>query len=106
MPGCGQTGVEVGDGASAKVAFANPPGIETGEYGDRDCSDEILWASAELWRTTGEAQYEKAFLEGAKDFPAQSAALGSVVGNGLRRWLIGLMFWPNVRHLVERHLMI
>jgi endoglucanase len=56
------------------VAFANPPGIETGEYGDRDCSDEILWASAELWRTTGEAQYEKAFLEGAKDFPAQSAA--------------------------------
>jgi endoglucanase len=46
------------------VLFENPTGISTGGYGDRNCSDEILWASAELWRTTGEAQYEKAFLDG------------------------------------------
>jgi endoglucanase len=46
------------------VAFDNPPGVATGGYGDGNLSDEILWASAELWRTTGESQYEKAFLAG------------------------------------------
>jgi len=46
------------------VSFTNPPGVTTGGYDDRHCSDEILWASAELWRTTGEAQYEQAFLSG------------------------------------------
>lgn len=56
------------------VVFTNPQGIGTGEYGDEDCSDEILWASAELWRTTGDAQYEKAFLKGAKEFPARNSA--------------------------------
>jgi endoglucanase len=44
------------------VTFRNPPGISTGEYGDSNCSDERLWASAELWRTTGEAAYHQFFL--------------------------------------------
>ena len=44
------------------VIFHNPPSISTGDYGDEHCGDEIAWASAELWRTTGESQYEKAFL--------------------------------------------
>jgi endoglucanase len=48
--------------ANPKVTFRNPHGVSTGEYGDGRCEDEILWASAELFRTTGEAQYEKAFL--------------------------------------------
>jgi endoglucanase len=48
--------------AHPDVEFENPPGISTGGYGDRILSDEIAWASAELWRTTGEAQYERAFL--------------------------------------------
>lgn len=48
--------------ANPKVVFRNPPGIKTGEYGDHDLSDELLWASAELFRTTGEEQFEKAFL--------------------------------------------
>lgn len=30
------------------VLFSNPPGVSTGAYGDRDCSDERLWAAAEL----------------------------------------------------------
>jgi endoglucanase len=47
--------------ANPKVAFRNPRGVSTGEYGDGRCDDEILWASAELFRTTGEAQYDKAF---------------------------------------------
>ncbi len=43
------------------VPFKNPPGISTGEYGDRDCGDERLWAAAELWRTTGDAVYYRHF---------------------------------------------
>lgn len=43
------------------VPFKNPPGISTGEYGDRDCGDERLWAAAELWRTTGDAVYYRYF---------------------------------------------
>ena len=34
------------------VRFQNPEGIRTGEYGDDDCRDEMLWAAAELWRTS------------------------------------------------------
>ena len=45
------------------VTFKNPPGISTGEYGDPDCGDERLWAAAELWRTTGETQYNGYFVE-------------------------------------------
>ncbi len=48
--------------AHPAIPFNNPPSISTGGYGDPHCSDEIAWASAELWRTTGEAQYEQAFL--------------------------------------------
>ena len=38
------------------------PGIRTGTYGDKDCGDERLWASAELWRTTREDVYQRYFL--------------------------------------------
>jgi endoglucanase len=44
------------------VTFRNPQGVGTGEYGDRNCGDEQLWAAAELWRTTGEAAYHEYFL--------------------------------------------
>ena len=46
------------------VAFRNPPGVDTGEYGDPHCDDELLWASAELWRTTGEQQFLDRFVQG------------------------------------------
>jgi endoglucanase len=39
------------------VTFSNPKGITTGAYGDRTCADEILWAAAELWRTTRDEPY-------------------------------------------------
>jgi endoglucanase len=48
--------------ANPNVTFRNPPEIKTGEYGDRDCSDELMWASAELFRTTGERDFERAFV--------------------------------------------
>jgi endoglucanase len=50
--------------ANPNVVFRNPPGIKTGEYGDRDVSDELMWASAEMFRTTGERDFEKAFVAG------------------------------------------
>lgn len=45
------------------VIFRNPAGVSTGEYGDGDCADEHLWAAAELWRSTGEPDFEKYFLD-------------------------------------------
>ena len=45
------------------VIYHNPAGVSTGDYGDRDCGDEILWAAAEVWRTTRENAYERYFLE-------------------------------------------
>jgi endoglucanase len=58
--------------AHPDVMFRNPRGIGTGSYEDRDGRDEILWASAELWRTTGEAVYRDAFLSEAKALPAEA----------------------------------
>ena len=45
------------------VTFKNPPGVGTGEYGDANCGDERVWAAAELWRTTGDAEYHGFFLD-------------------------------------------
>lgn len=42
--------------------YDNPAGILTGGYEDAKLSDELLWAAAELFRTTGELPYEAAFL--------------------------------------------
>ncbi len=50
--------------ANPNVTFRNPPEIKTGEYGDRDVTDELLWCSGELFRTTGEEQYGRAFVAG------------------------------------------
>jgi endoglucanase len=45
------------------VLFSNPKGVSTGGYGDRNCSDEILWAAAELWRTTRDSAYQQYFVD-------------------------------------------
>ncbi|MGA7158176.1 MAG: glycoside hydrolase family 9 protein, partial [Acidobacteriaceae bacterium] len=45
------------------VTFTNPPTVSTGAYSDPHCSDELLWCSAELFRSTREPQYETAVLE-------------------------------------------
>jgi len=50
------------------VIFRNPPGIATGEYGDSSCSDERLWAAAELWRTTGDKTYNDYVVKHYPDF--------------------------------------
>jgi endoglucanase len=45
------------------VTFRNPQGVGTGGYGDGDCSDERLWAAAELARATSGDRYQHYFLE-------------------------------------------
>jgi endoglucanase len=57
--------------AHPDVPFQNPKGVTTGEYGDVHCNDELLWASAELWRTTGDVLYEQAFLTGTESLPPE-----------------------------------
>ena len=50
-------------GKFPNATFRNPKPVVTGEYGDANCADEALWAAAELFRTTGGADYRKYFLE-------------------------------------------
>ena len=66
--------------AAAKAAFEwavehpeshygrQPEGINTGGYGDGNARDEILWAAAELFRTTGDDRYNAYFLDHYEDF--------------------------------------
>jgi endoglucanase len=56
------------------VTFRNPDGVLTGEYGDRDPRDEILWAAVELWRTTKQPNYERYFL---KHYSAQLRSISA-----------------------------
>jgi endoglucanase len=48
--------------------FNNPRDVGTGGYGDGNNADEKLWAAAELFRTTGEEQYNKFFLDNYEQF--------------------------------------
>jgi endoglucanase len=57
--------------ANPAVNYDNPKGITTGAYEDLHCNDEILWASAELWRTTGDLLYEQAYLSATADLPPE-----------------------------------
>jgi endoglucanase len=55
------------------VQYKNPQDVTTGEYGDSSGSDEISWAAAELFRTTGDEKYNKYFI---KNFEADGFGLG------------------------------
>lgn len=46
--------------AHPDIIFKNPPSVATGEYGDAHCADELLWAAAELFRTTRESSFASA----------------------------------------------
>jgi len=50
--------------ANPNQPYENPPAILTGGYGDSHLSDELLWAAAELFRTTGNLDDEAQFLAG------------------------------------------
>ena len=55
-------------GKYPNVTFNNPPGVGTGGYGDRNCADERLWAAAELFRSTGDQEYQRYFLDHYAEF--------------------------------------
>lgn len=63
------------------VRFRNPAGVSTGEYGDGNCSDERLWAAAELWRTTRDQAYERYFLDHYRN-----AGAGLIRATGPQSW--------------------
>lgn len=64
----------------------NPQGVSTGGYEDREARDELLWAAAELFRTTGKAEYDQYFLAHYGHWTPPLA------GNSAQGW-------PNVRNL-------
>ena len=68
------------------VFASNPSGISTGGYGDGSPADECLWAAAELFRTTGESNYNDYFTShlGPSPFISPTANAQS---------------WANVRNL-------
>ncbi|MCL6624980.1 glycoside hydrolase family 9 protein [Alicyclobacillus shizuokensis] len=76
---------------AASQGFINPPDIHTGEYGDVVVADEWYWASAELWRATGDMEYlaaaQRIHAEGGFD----SLGLGwaDVGGYGTLALLLG-----------------
>ena len=71
---------------------ANLKAFRTGAYGTGD-DDDRLWASAEMWETTGEAQY-------LKDFEARAAAAGTGRRRGGSTSKIDENWdWGNVKNL-------
>ena len=66
--------------AHPSVVFKNCCGVQTGEYGDGNCADERLWAAAELFRTTGGAEYNAYFAAN------HAAARPGLVGGGTPSW--------------------
>jgi endoglucanase len=58
------------------IAFRNPKGIATGEYGDSDCGDERLWAAAELWRVTRDDVFRRHFAELAPKYRSTIRPVG------------------------------
>ena len=74
------------------VMFRNPTGVSTGEYGDGNCSDERLWAAAELWRTTGDTSFNEYVQQNYRAFlPRASTPPGwnSVGALGLWTYALG-----------------
>ena len=63
--------------------FHNPSGTYTGEYGDGNDKDERLWASAELFETTGDSLYNSYFFNNYSN--------GGIINS--------TMWWGNVKDL-------
>jgi endoglucanase len=77
------------------LVLRNPPGVQSGVYGDKECGDERLWAAAELWRSTGEARYRDDFLANYGRF-AESAKLPAWADVGsLGLWTYALAARPD-----------
>ena len=71
--------------------YRNPPGIHAGEYGDPSLRDNLLWASAELFRTTGRERYREAYrrlVKGLKLDPTGNVSYKDQALAALWAWLM------------------
>ncbi len=41
------------------IPFVNPEGVRTGMYGDKSVTDELFWASCELYASTGDGRFKE-----------------------------------------------
>lgn len=71
--------------ANPAVIYKQPPDIHTGGYDDDKLADEFAWAAAELFITTGDARFYKAFNTAS---PAVVPAWNSV----------GALAWVSLAH--------
>ncbi len=75
------------------IAFSNPPGSGTGEYGDSSDRDERFWAAAELFFLTGEARFLDSFLVlYMEDFSKTALGYAAVGGFGCLSFYINPVF--------------
>lgn len=78
------------------VFFTNPDGTGTGQYGDWSDLDERLWASAELFETTGDETYNQFFLDRYMIQPVFNNSMSWQDVNGLAHLTYLLSARPNV----------
>lgn len=63
--------------------YQNPKGIHAGDYADSSAQDNLLWASAELYRTTGRQSYGEAYRRRAQDLKVDVTSNISFKDQGL-----------------------
>jgi hypothetical protein len=76
--------------------YHNPRGIHAGEYADPSAQDNILWAAAELYRSTGEATYHDAYLAHVDQVKIDPTGVVSFKDQGMAaHWAYLMAPWPN-----------
>ncbi|MDH3987458.1 MAG: glycoside hydrolase family 9 protein, partial [Gammaproteobacteria bacterium] len=76
--------------------YHNPKGINAGEYPDTSAQDNILWAAAELYRSTGETAYHDACLALVDKVKIDPTGVVSFKDQGMAaHWAYLMAPWPN-----------
>ena len=76
--------------------YHNPRGIHAGEYHDPSAQDNILWAAAELYRSTGEASYHDAYLAGVDQVKIDPTGVVTFKDQGMAaHWAYLMAPWPD-----------
>jgi hypothetical protein len=84
--------------------YQNPAGMHAGEYPDPSAQDNILWAAAELYRSTGEPDYHAAYRARVGQVKIDPTGLVSFKDQGMAaHWAYLMAPWPGRDEtLVER----
>ena len=76
--------------------YRNPKGIRAGEYADPSARDNILWAAAELYRSTGEAEYHSAYRDLVDTVSIDPTGVVSFQDQGMAaHWAYIMAPWPD-----------